>query len=315
VYYTQKLNIYYLKKEKMFSIIKMLNRVFSLKAETDEKATSLIINLLNSNSPAMIARFGSVEIKTVIYPRTSRYVKPLLKKLMGYSPKTGEFLHMKLNAGFFPSNINTISDFSNLMYEDMKELDILGSWRFEESFLRSNFPYSKVVKLDNLEPYLQDNPWSKTLEGKNVLVIHPFSNTIETQYHNKRSLLFRDPRVLPKFKSLQTIRAVQTIAGNISEFENWFQALEHMKTEIDKKVFDVAIIGCGAYGFPLAAHIKRLGKKAVHLGGATQILFGIKGKRWVDNPKFSSIINDHFVFPLNEDKVDNASVVEDACYW
>jgi len=299
----------------MFSIIKMLNRVFSLKAETDEKATSLIINLLNSNYPTMIARFGSVEIKTVIYPRTPWYVKPLLKKLMGYSPKTGEFLHMKLNAGFFPSNINTISDFSNLMYEDMKELDILGSWRFEEFFLKSNFSSSKIVKLHILEPYFGHNPWSQVLEGKNVLVIHPFSKTIETQYHNKRSLLFKDPKVLPKFKSLQTIRAVQTIAGNKSEFETWFQALDYMKTEIDERVFDVAIIGCGAYGFPLAAHIKRLGKKAVHLGGATQILFGIKGKRWVDNPKFKDIINEHFVYPLDEDKVNNASVVEDACYW
>ena len=39
--------------------------------------------------------------------------------------------------------------------------------------------------------------------------------------------------------------------------------------EID---FEVALIGCGAYGLPLAAHVKRLGKKAVHLGGATQNL-------------------------------------------
>lgn len=302
-------------KEQMVKIIQILNRVFSLKTETNEKASTLMINLLNSNYPTMIARFGSVEIKAVIYPKTSRYIKLLLKKYMGYNSKTDEFTHMNLNAGFFPSNINTIIDFSNLMYEDIKELDVLGSWRFEEFFLKSNFSSSKIVKLHSLEPYFSHNPWSQVLEGKNVLVIHPFSKTIETQYHNKRSLLFKDPRVLPKFKSLQTIRAVQTIAGNKSEFETWFQALDYMKTEIDKRIFDIAIIGCGAYGFPLAAHIKRIGKKAVHLGGATQILFGIKGKRWVDNPKFDSIINHHFIFPLNEDKVDNASVVENACYW
>ena len=44
--------------------------------------------------------------------------------------------------------------------------------------------------------------------------------------------------------------------------------------------FDVAIIGCGAYGFPLAAKLKQAGKQAIHLAGATQLLFGIKGKRW-----------------------------------
>jgi hypothetical protein len=88
-----------------------------------------------------------------------------------------------------------------------------------------------------------------------------------------------------------------------------------MKAEIDKKDFDIAIIGCGAYGFPLAAHVKRIGKKAIHLGGPTQILFGIKGKRWIDNPNFNEIINEYFIFPNESDKVKNANKVEGACYW
>src|SRR5690606_28576019 len=114
-----------------------------------------------------------------------------------------------------------------------------------------------------------------------------FNKTIEEQYFKKRTLLFKDQRVLPEFKSLETIQAVQTIAGNNSEFNNWFEALDWMKKEIEKKDFDIAIIGCGAYGFPLAAHVKRLGKKAIHLGGATQLLFGIKGKRWTDRNDFN----------------------------
>ena len=88
-----------------------------------------------------------------------------------------------------------------------------------------------------------------------------------------------------------------------------------MKLQITKLEFDVAIIGCGAYGFPLAAHIKRMGKKAVHLGGATQMLFGIKGKRWIEIKKFNSIINKFFVFPDTEEQVVNSSKVENGCYW
>jgi hypothetical protein len=60
--------------------------------------------------------------------------------------------------------------------------------------------------------------------------------------------------VLPKFKSFETIRAMQTIAGTDSNFTDWFEALNAMKAEMDKKDFDIAIIGCGAYGFPSAAH-------------------------------------------------------------
>jgi glycerol-3-phosphate dehydrogenase len=79
--------------------------------------------------------------------------------------------------------------------------------------------------------------------------------------------------------------------------------------------FDVAIIGCGAYGFPLAAHVKRMGKKSIHLGGATQILFGIKGKRWLDDKNFDNIINEHFVFPSAADKVNNYQLMEGGAYW
>jgi hypothetical protein len=40
--------------------------------------------------------------------------------------------------------------------------------------------------------------------------------------------------------------------------------------DIDCLEFDVALIGAGAYGLPLAACVKRLGKKAIHMGGVTK---------------------------------------------
>jgi len=61
--------------------------------------------------------------------------------------------------------------------------------------------------------------------------------------------------------------------------------------------------------------VKRMGKKAIHLGGATQILFGIKGKRWLENKNFDLLINEHFVFPAQEDKVENFQKIEGGAYW
>jgi hypothetical protein len=99
-----------------------------------------------------------------------------------------------------------------------------------------------------------------------------------------------------------------------------------MKAEIDKQDYDVCLIGCGAYGFHLAAHIKRSGKKAVHLGGSLQLLFGIKGKRWEDPNygvkewgipfgSYSELINRDWVRPGDVYKPKNADKVEGACYW
>lgn len=269
--------------------------------------SSIIKEELQKDKPSMIARFGSTEIKAIIYPKIPWPIRPIFKERI--------FSNMDTLSGFFPSEVKTIEKFSELMIEDMKLLDILGSWRMEERFLIKYFPLAKRIQLNALEPYLQKDPWSEALMEKKVLVVHPFNETIENQYFKNREYLFQDKRVLPLFKSFETIKAVQTIAGNRGSFKDWFEALDFMKTEIDKKDFDVAIIGCGAYGFSLAAHVKRIGKKAIHLGGPTQILFGVKGKRWVDRERFKTLINDYFVYPGIQDKPQNSNKVEGGCYW
>ncbi len=163
------------------------------------------------------------------------------------------------------------------------------------------------------------------MKEKKVLVVHPFAKTIQQQYKQRRTLLFKNPDILPKFQ-LGTFQAVQSIGGQ-SFFNTWFDALQYMKDEIDKQDYDIALIGCGAYGFPLAAHIKRSGKKAIHLGGALQLLFGIKGKRWT-NPTYgmkslpfitenyyNNLMNEFWTSPAKTEKPLNANNVEGACYW
>jgi len=272
-----------------------------------ELCSASIREVLQRSQPAMIARFGSVEIKGVLYPSMPWLFRRMIR------PKV--FSSMQNNAGFFSISDVALRKYSELMIKDMRLLDLLVSWRIEEKLLLKHFRGAKRIELQGLEPYLSANPWTEVLEGLKVLVIHPFNRTIERQYNDKRSLLFTDQRVLPRFKSLETIKAVQTVAGQKSEFSDWFEALDSMKAEIDAKNYDVAIIGCGAYGFPLAAHVKRMGKKAIHLGGATQIFFGIKGRRWDSHPLISPLYNEHWVRPASEDVPFGANKVENGCYW
>lgn len=216
------------------------------------------------------------------------------------------------NAGFFPANTESIEQFGNLMIESMKTCDCLASWRFEEAFFSKYLHSSSRIKLGCLGPHYDgiENIWFKTLLNKNVLVISPFAELIEQQYANNRKKIWANPIILSDFKSLSTIKAVNSIGGNC-EFDSWFDALEHMKQQIDMIDFDIAILGCGAYGFPLAAYIKKLGKKAVHMGGSTQLIFGIKGKRW----EGQSFINEYWVSPRLEDRPIGFEKVEGGCYW
>ena len=121
--------------------------------------------------------------------------------------------------------------------------------------------------------------------------------------------------ILPEFE-LRTVTAVQTVAGQIDpRFKSWFDALDYMYDEAMKCDFDIALIGCGAYGFPLAAKLKKSGKMAIHMGGMLQVLFGIKGKRWDEDPIVSKYYNDSWVRPGEDEKPKSSNVVVDGCYW
>ena len=62
--------------------------------------------------------------------------------------------------------------------------------------------------------------------------------------------------------------------------------------------------------------LKKAGKKAIHLGGVTQCLFGIKGSRWIDNPRDKKMpINEAWVYPDDEETPKGSTKVENNCYW
>ena len=224
---------------------------------------------------------------------------------------------LKSNAGFFPITEECVVRFCELMISDAKEIDILGSWLKEEYYIKDEIAKAHKVRLGNIEPPYLDSysefNWLKALKDKRVLVVHPFVKTIEKQYTTNRTRLFANPEFLPVFELL-TIKAVQSIGGN-SEFDTWFDALDWMKIEMDKTDYDVCILGCGAYGLPLAAHAKRTGHHAIHLGGATQLLFGIAGRRWEEQKRYKGLFNEYWVHPDASERPANASTVENGCYW
>ncbi|MBW8332453.1 MAG: hypothetical protein K0M40_10570 [Prolixibacteraceae bacterium] len=267
----------------------------------------------------MIARFGSTELACLLnYKGVNDSKRSSIDYIKGKSLKwwwdKGIIDQMQNWSGFFPPEIEKIEKFCQLMLNDIPQVDILGSWLLEENFFKNELSSTKQLVLEDIEPFFSQNPWTKALEGKKVLVVHPFAETIEQQY-KKRKWLFEN-NLLPEFE-LITIKAVQSIAGEKTEFADWFEALESMKNKIDAIEYDICIIGAGAYGFPLAAHVKRKGKKSIHLAGVTQLLFGIKGRRWENYIvwPYTNLYNENWVRPGENEKPKNAKVVEGACYW
>lgn len=288
-----------------------------------EEISNLLYNVLNDEKPCMIARFGGIEQTAV-----ANYLSIYSNKRSFFNCVTGKQPYwwwekkikkeLKTNAGFFPNDAKYIEEYCRIMLEDIKQLDILLTWYGKEFYILGEKINIPLIDLQESEPWWQKEPWTKALKGKRILVIHPFSELIEEQYR-KRTELFSNPEILPTF-SLITIKAVQSINGECEGFQTWFEALNWMKNEIDKVDYDIALIGCGAYGFCLAAHIKRKGKKAFHMGGVLQLLFGIKGARWEDpnyHPKYNytNLFNNNWIKPSKKYIPKSAKLVENACYW
>ena len=328
----------YLIKKKLYyyRYLNTRNHLFSnenLGCEMDPQVCSdIICNYLTSDAPCMIARFGSIELANMVnYLSVRKGWFNIFRFLKGevsewwWNEKSVSAL--QTNAGFFPADISSVERFCELMLNEIKYIDVLASWRQEESqVMKYMQSLRSKIFLPYLEPYWASRPWSRFLEGKNVLVVHPFADLIKSQYEKKRELLFENPSVLPLF-NLDVMPAIQSLGGgkNIG-YDSWFDALEYMKGEIDKYQYDICILRCGAYGLPFAAHIKRQGKKAIHMGGATQLFFGIKGNRW-ENPMYGvkewnlpegyylKMFNENWVKPGLDVKPEVASNVEGACYW
>jgi hypothetical protein len=201
------------------------------------------------------------------------------------------------------------------MLSDMKQIDILGSIIDYENEFNKELENCVKIGFEDLNSYNHIQPWSRALKGKKVLVIHPFVKSIQSQYE-RREFLFKNENILPNFE-LITYKPVQSITSNFEslDFEDWFEALDKMKRDISKIDFDIAILGCGSYGLPLAAHIKRINKKAIHIGGSVQILFGIMGRRWETEYDLSQHVNNYWVRPSSSEIPNNHKDVENGCYW
>jgi hypothetical protein len=153
-----------------------------------QEASNLIQNTIACGKPCMICRFGNLELYvTLRHIDISDDRGILSKSLRFFKGEIGPFwwdddIKYKINmiAGFFPPEDELLHKFGERMLNDIQNVDILGSWVNEEVRLSQFFPHAKIIRLVDLEPYYHANPWTQVLEGKKVLVVHPFDKSFGT---------------------------------------------------------------------------------------------------------------------------------------
>jgi len=162
--------------------------------------------------------------------------------------------------------------------------------------------------------------WLPALDKKKVLIISPFEKSIQIQFP-KRKKLFTTSAKFPNFNypefDMQILKCPNTIKGNDPyPDEDWEKTFRTLCEKINNLDFDIAILGCGSYGMSLAHHIKKIGKSSLYAGSHTQLMFGIKGKRWdiPGNPN-RSYWNEYWKWPEDDETPKSYKKVENGCYW
>jgi hypothetical protein len=272
-----------------------------------EQGNLKIGELISSNTPFIAGKMGAVEQQVVKYFMANKSWDDSLR------------WHASNHAGVTPPTDFVLDYFIKEYVDALSNMDLLTIW-FPDQTNSEEFIFSEhfcknaefIAGLQALEPFYHQNPWSKYLEGKKVLVVHPFESSIKEQF-SKKELLFEDKNVLPDFE-LITFKTYQTHGGGNTDLP-WNVCYEDMINRINSLDFHVALVGCGAYGLPVCNQIKKMGKPVVHVGGGLQIMFGIKGNRWDNTPAVNKYYNQNWKRPYDYEKTRNHAVVEGSTYW
>jgi hypothetical protein len=281
-----------------------------LRQETD------IGSLLAGSRPVCIGKIGTTELCGLEY--FDRWIRlPWPRSASWHRP--AQRLHH--TAGLFPIRKDVFFRWAAEYRESIAFLDVTAQWQdpkdhlgaYENVFLAKNLPSVRRVYLAALR--VRFVSWLPQLCSRRWLVISPFRRTIESQLpHLNRLDLYRnvEPSVVDRAAANCQILACPQLAYMVPPVHrDWHEGLADLKRQMEATDFEVAVIGAGAWSIPLAAHAKKMGKIGLHLGGDTQLLFGIKGGRWRDIKDF----NDFWVHPLVGDRPENFRLMEGGAYW
>lgn len=222
---------------------------------------------------------------------------------------------MKVRAGFYPTDDAHLNEYCDTLLSKVGTADVFAilGLHMEDYFYQIYTPHAQVITNWALEPLL--GTWTPCLKGKKVLVVNAFADEIAFQYQRREKLFPQEPDLLPEFE-LHVLQAPMTMGESTDyRFPSFMRSLEEIEARIKTIDFDVALLGCGAYGALLSLYCKSLGKIALQTGGATQTLFGIIGKRWEKRAHVQSRINDYWIRPDPSKKPKGYEKIDNGAYW
>ena len=232
---------------------------------------------------------------------------------------------MKNNAGIKLTSIKSILKYSELYLEAFNLCDAYFDWdksgnyiqhiALSHDFITNNFEKNKFWALSlDIFNNIHNNPWTQALNGKRLLIISPFIESMKSKLDILPEIYGVD--IFPNcefifLKPPQTHAAMPSDEFDI-ELERFIEEIKIIKDD-----FDIALCSCGGYANLVCSEIFKLNKSAIYVGGVLQMFFGIYGTRWLkEKPEILRIyMNKHWSRPSENEKPSGHNNIENGCYW
>jgi len=276
------------------------------------ESNELMKNLIDKNEPFFISRLGGpIGIMTWYYKENIQIPRHVI-------------IQSQTNDGIYCNNMNDLMKFADIYANSIKNSTYLACFtnicnKTQDYFLKT---YSlKALHSRVLEPFysiLENNkPWTHKLVDKTILVINPLTDSMKKQLDNNFQM-FKDKKIFLDGQKFIFYKCFNTAANNRTH-NDWYETYQVMCNDIKDLDFDIALLGCGGYGLPLCDFIyKKMKKSAIYVGGGLQLLFGVMGNRWENNPMWKKIISENgskFIKPSGDEIIKNSNMIENSCYW
>jgi hypothetical protein len=272
---------------------------------------------LQTGCGALIGRHGTIELTMMLLYEMNQtvdtYRLPILEK----------------NAGIFPKSNELVLEWIKAYKEATASADVMAAgWysplaKAELTFLEKTIPSASLVPLRALEPYYVPDEmcWTRALEGHTVAVVSSFTSSMKEQLTYRDAIWPHKSNMLPesvKWKFVRSYYSPALAKGRChwpDTIKSWKEAVDHMEKKVLETNAQICLLGCGGLAMPLAARLKQKGVVCIVLGGAIQILFGIKGKRWENHGVISEFFTNEWTYPKECEIPNGFNDIEGGCYW
>jgi hypothetical protein len=277
---------------------------------------------LARNEGLLVGRNGTIELETLMF------------RLYGSQPgqpyPSSVSNRMELHAGIFPPTKDVLDRWVFQMVESLRQCDVLvAGWyeplkEAETRLLDQTNHLAPRIPLRSLEPYYvpPEKRWTALLKGQRVAVVSSFADTIPKQIQKREEIWpVATESLIPSDTTWIPIRTgyAPVLAQGSAEWNPKAKTWEGAVSMIVRKVMEckarIVLVGCGGLGMVLGSELKKRGCIVIVLGGAIQVLFGIKGTRWAKHDVIQHFWNDAWVYPSADETPNGAMRIEGGCYW